>query len=342
MERFGQDLLEKAGMEAALAACVARNLVLTDAMGRRTHGLAMAALYLTELAEGRMAKSGRPDVLRDNGHVALWDGRYLPGHYLMEQALALAMPRARQFGLAAVAIRRNHHIGALALWAKVAADEGLLAFVANSDPASSRAAPFGGTEAVFTPNPIGFGYPTGTTPVLVDISATITSTSMTRQKAAAGELFEHAWLLDSDGRPTRDPQVLENRTPRGSLQLVGGVDHGHKGYGLTLMVEALSQGLSGEGRKKGSKVWGGNTYLQVIDPELFAGRAVFESEMSHLSDLCRNNRPVDPARPVRLPGDAAVQGIERSRTEGLRYSPAAWDKLSTWAHKLGVALPPAL
>ena len=69
---------------------------------------------------------------------------------------------------------------------------------------------------------------------------------MTPQKHARGELFDHPWLLDAQGTPTRDPAVLEHSEPRGSMQFLGGVESGPKGFGLALMVEALSQGLSGD------------------------------------------------------------------------------------------------
>jgi len=49
LERFGTDLFVAAKMDADKAATVARLLVLTDAMGRRTHGLGMAPLYLAEI-----------------------------------------------------------------------------------------------------------------------------------------------------------------------------------------------------------------------------------------------------------------------------------------------------
>ena len=48
--------------------------------------------------------------------------------------------------------------------------------------------------------------------------------------------------------------------------LLGGLEYGHKGFGLALMVEALTQGLSGLGRKDTEKRWGGNVFLQVLDP----------------------------------------------------------------------------
>ena len=339
LEAFGRELYVAAGMDADKAASVARLQVLTDAMGRRTHGLAMAPLYLADIAKGGMQVQGEPEVVTDNDICAVWDAGYLPGLWVMERAIATAMPRAARYGMAAIVIRKCHHIGCLAALVKQAADQGFIAQISNSEPAARRAAPYGGTEALFTPNPYAIGYPGSDHPVLVDICASITTTSMTRQKYAAGEQFEFPWLLDAQGVPTRDPAVLEHTEPRGSLQLIGGQEYGHKGFGLALMIEALSQGLSGHGRKDAPKRWGGNVFLQLIDPALFAGREAFTDQMDFLSDRCRENRPIDPEQPVRVPGDAAERGIRRAQQDGIDYAPAAWDALQTWAGKLGVALP---
>lgn len=339
LQRFAAELFVAAGMDADKASTLGRLLVLTDAMGRRTHGLAMANLYLAEIAKGGMALSGEPEVVKDNGISAVWDGNYLPGLWLVNRAIELATTRAAQHGIAAIAIRKSHHIGCLAALVKQAADKGFVAQLFNSDPAGARVAPFGGTEALFTPNPFAIGYPGAEHPVLVDICASITTTSMTRQKFAAGEQFEHAWLLDAQGTPTRDPAVLENTEPRGSIQLLGGQDSGHKGFGLALGIEALSQGLSGHGRKDAPKRWGGNVFLQVTDPELFAGREAFGEQMDHISGRCRNNRPIDPARPVRVPGDQAARSEAAAAEHGIAYDAASWQGLAQWAGKLAVRLP---
>lgn len=342
LEAFARALLVAAGMDADKARSVARLLVLTDAMGRRTHGLAMATLYLADIHKGGMQLTGEPSIVKDNGISAVWDGHYLPGLWLVNQAIEVAIPRAQAHGLAAIAIRRSHHIGGLAALVKQAADQGLVALIANSDPAGQRVAPYGGTEALLTPNPIAMGYPTGAQPVLVDICASITTTSMTRQKHAAGEQFEHPWLLDAQGVPTRDPAVLEHTEPRGSLQLMGGQEYGHKGFGLSLMIEALSQGLSGHGRKDAPQRWGGNVYVQVIDPQLFAGGDAFNEQMDHLSERCRSNRPVDADQPVRMPGDHAARSLAAAQAQGISYDAQTWSAVSQWADRLGVALPVAL
>lgn len=336
---FAQALLQAAGLETDKAATVARLLVLTDAMGRRTHGLAMAPLYLADIAKGGMAVQGQPSVIKDGGVSAVWDGGYLPGLWLVDQALHTLVPRARQHGLAAIAIRRSHHIGCLAALLHSVADQGLVAYIANSDPAGQRVAPYGGTQALFTPNPMAFAYPGAEHPVLIDMCASITTTSMTRQLVAQGRSFEYPWMLDAQGTPTRDPAVLEHTQPRGSIQLLGGQEYGHKGFGLALMIEALSQGLSGHGRRDAPQRWGGNVFVQVMDPELFAGHDAFTGQMNHLSDQCRGNRPIRADQPVRLPGDQAAQSLARARSHGIALEAATWDALSTAAHALNVALP---
>lgn len=338
---FATGLFTAAGMDVDKAACVARLLVLTDSMGRRTHGLAMAPLYLADIAKGGMALQGEPEVVKDTGATLVWDGGYLPGLWLMDRAISLAVERAARLGVVTVAIRRSHHIGCLAALVKQAADQGFVALITNSEPAARRVAPYGGVEPLFTPNPMAIGYPAGEHPVLVDICASITTTSMTRQKYAAHEAFDHPWLLDAQGRPTCDPAVLEHTEPRGSLQLMGGQEYGHKGFGLALMIEALSQGLSGHGRADQPARWGGNVFLQVLDPEFFAGTEAFTQQTDFFNQQCRNSKPIRPEQPVRIPGDQVARHIAQAQAHGVDYDAATWSALAGWAERLGVALPVA-
>jgi L-lactate dehydrogenase len=321
---------------------VARLLVLTDMLGRHTHGVALAPLYVDQLEKGLMAPSGTPATVKDTGSTVVWDGNYLPGLWLVEQALALAFERVAQHGVVSFAVRRSHHIACLAALVKQATDRGLVAILATSDPAFGFVAPYGGREPLLTPNPFAIGYPGSRTPVLVDICASITTVSMARQKAAAGTPFEHAWLMDGAGRPTTDARVLEQTEPRGSLLLLGGQEYGHKGFGLALMVEALTQGLAGFGRKDSEKRWGGNVFLQVLDPEAFAGRGAFLEQMDYLTEQCHANAPAREGNPVRMPGEQAERNITRAQAEGVELAATTVEKLSSSAARLGVAMPEPL
>lgn len=332
---FASALFRAAGLDADKAEATGRILVLTDAMGRRTHGLAQCGNYLAEIGKGGMTADGAPEVLRDTGATVVWDGGYRPGLWLVEQAMALGLGRLAAHGTFTLAMRRSHHIGCLAALAKQATDRGLFVMLASSGPHSRIVAPFGGKQALFSPNPFAVGFPTGAAPVLVDISASITTVSMTRQKAAAGEQFDHPWLLDAEGHPTRDPRAME--AGGGSLMLLGGTEAGHKGFGLALMVEALTQGLAGHGRRDAPGRWGASVFLQLIDPEAFAGRAAFEDQMGFLAEACRTNDPVDPARPVRLPGEQATRLIAEAERDGLEVPDGVAASLRDWAGRLGVS-----
>jgi len=130
-----------------------------------------------------------------------------------------------------------------------------------------------------------------------------------------GQRLPGQWALDADGQPTDDPNVL-TAAPKGTLLPTGGTDHGHKGYGLALLIEALSQGLSGYGRADGESGWGGSVFVQVFDPAAFAGRDPFLRQTEWVAEACRANPPADPTRPVRLPGANAVAGLAKAKAEG--------------------------
>ncbi len=336
---FADAILRAAGMSNEQAGTTARLLVLTDQMGRSTHGLAMLPIYVSEIDSGGMQVKSAPQVLKDTGATALWDGQYLPGQWLVNLAIETALARIAQHGVVTIVIRQAHHIGCLAALAKQAADRGFVATIANSDPSGKRVAPYGGKAALFTPNPFAFGYPSLPNPVLIDSCASITTTSMTRQKVAADAHFEHAWLLDAEGVPTTDPRVLEQTSPRGSLQLVGGQEYGHKGFSQALMIEALSQGLAGHGRKDAPTRWGGNVFLQVLSPDFFAGDDAFAEQTSFFGDACRRNPPIDPARPVRLPGDQAAAQIAQSKDHGVALTLPTWDAIAQLAKRFQIPLP---
>ena len=192
-----------------------------------------------------------------------------------------------------------------------------------------------------TPNPIAAGFPTGGDPVLIDVSMSTTTNAMTRRAHDAGERLPGAWLVDADGRATDDPAVLFGERP-GAVLPLGGLDLGHKGFALALLVEALTSGLAGHGRADEPERWGASVFLLLLDPERFAGRAEFLRQTSHLAELCRTT-PVPPgAPPVRLPGSAALARRARQLQEGVALHSTILPRLAPWADRLGVPMPPPI
>jgi LDH2 family malate/lactate/ureidoglycolate dehydrogenase len=337
---FATALFARAGLQQDRALCMAQLLVEADLLGHTTHGLALTAGYLKEIANGTMAASGDPAVLNDFEATAVWDGKRLPGLWLTREAVRAASARARRYGIGSIAIRNSHHIGCLAVFLEETARQGQLVMVASSDPAVRMVAPYGGVTAQMTPDPLAVGIPTGGDPILIDISASITTFGMALRLRDAKSKFPGLWAQDAQGNATDDPTVLMNE-PKGSLLPMGGVDHGHKGYALALIIEALTQALSGFGRADAPSGWGASVWVQVFDSARFAGRAEFERQTAWLAHACRASTPRPGVKAVRVPGESGLARKQRAMVEGVPLFPAILPALAPWAEKFNLTLPSA-
>lgn len=335
---YAAALFRAAGCDGDKPDAIAVGLVEADLLGHTTHGLQLVPAYLGELQSGGMTPTGEPDIVADRGAAVTWDGRRLPGVWLTAKAVDLAADRAITHGVATVVIRRSHHIGCLAAFLQRATDRGLMITIASSDPAVATVAPFGGRSPVYTPDPLAVGIPTDGDPILIDISASITTNGMAARLHREGKRFPGSWALDAAGRATDDPAALFTNPP-GTLLPVGGMDHGHKGYGLALLVEALTQGLGGFGRAENPTRWGGSVFVQVLDPAAFGGADDFRRETGWLATACRDTPPVPGVDAVRLPGQRGLEQKRQALAEGVPLYQGVMDALAPFAVKLGVSPP---
>jgi LDH2 family malate/lactate/ureidoglycolate dehydrogenase len=335
---FATALAERAGCRADIARDVADVLLDGDLLGHTTHGMALLAPYLNELAHDRMAKSGEAVVLSRRAAAEIWDGRRLPGPWLCLRALDAATTMARAAGTGTVVIRRSHHIACLAAYLKRATDAGVVAIIQSSDPTVTAVAPHGGLKPFITPNPIAAGLPTSGDPILVDVSTSITSMGYAHQQMRAGKKLPGEWLIDAQGNPTADPGALVNE-PKGALLPLGGIDAGHKGFALGLLVEALTGGLAGHGRADPPEGWTGTAFVQVLDPEAFGGLAAFRRQMDAVASAARNGKPRPGVDRIRLPGERGLTHYRDSLARGVPLYPTILPALAEWAQKYAVAMP---
>jgi LDH2 family malate/lactate/ureidoglycolate dehydrogenase len=335
---FAQALLARAGLPDDRAHVVAEVLLEGDLLGRNTHGLALLPRYLDELVSGRMAREGDPEVVADHGAAITWDGRHLPGPWLVRRAIATARERLASQAIVSIAIRRSHHIACLQAYLKPVTDAGHVIVLTCSDPSVGGVTPHGGVASRITPNPIAAGFPTAGDPVLIDISLSTTSNAMTKRTYDEGGRLPGPWVVGADGRATDDPSVVFGNPP-GAVLPLGGLDLGHKGYGLALLVEALTSGLAGHGRADAPKEWGASVFLLLLEPAAFGGREAFLRQTSHLVELCRTT-PVAPGQPpVRVPGEAALARRARQLREGVELHRAIRPALHAWAERYGLSWP---
>ncbi len=337
LREVGTRLFHAAGLPEERARVTAEVLVEGDLMGHTTHGLQLLPAYLEHLRTGVMEKDGDPEVLSDTGASILWDGRYLPGPWLMVQAIDIAMERMSRHPVVTGVIRRGHHIASLESYLLPVTEKGYLILIASSDPTMRTVAPFGGVEPVYTPNPLAAGIPTDGEPILMDISMSCTANGWVNRYHKEGKRLPGTWLLDNRGNPTDDPSAAFTDPP-GTVLPLGGVDLGYKGFALGLLIEALTSALGGFGRADETTHWSSSLFFQIIDPGRFGGKDAFLRETGFLARACLDAKP-RPGHEVRLPGSSAIARRNRQLREGVELHPLVVDGLRAQAGRLDVPMP---
>jgi (2R)-3-sulfolactate dehydrogenase (NADP+) len=229
------DLLVRAGHDAGRAGAVARALCLAEVWELASHGLLRLPIYLDRLEAGGYVADAELTVVRDLGAMLVLDGGGGLGHWQLGEAVELAAPRAREFGIAAVAIGNSGHCGALGVFAADAAEAGLASLLFSCGPAAL--APWGGKDRLLSSSPIAAGFPGSPRPAVVDLALSAVARGKIAAHANRDEPLSDGWALDAAGVPTNDPHAAL----AGLLAPLGGA----KGFALAFMVEALTAALVG-------------------------------------------------------------------------------------------------
>jgi (2R)-3-sulfolactate dehydrogenase (NADP+) len=228
-------LLIASGLEPDNAALVGRALGLAEVWELSSHGLLRLPVYLDRLAAGGYAPAAELATVTDLGALMVFDGGTGLGHWQLSRAVELAIPRAQQFGIAAVAIGNSGHCGALGVYAADAAEAGMVSLVFSCGPAVLP--PWGGDQKLLSTSPIAAGFPLQPRPAVIDLALSTVARGKIAAYAQRGERLPDGWALDADGQPTTDAQAALT----GMLFPLGGA----KGFALAFLVEALTAGLTG-------------------------------------------------------------------------------------------------
>jgi LDH2 family malate/lactate/ureidoglycolate dehydrogenase len=335
---FATNLMLKAGMDVDKANAVADILIEGDLMGHTTHGLQMLVPYLKSMESGEMTLSGDYSVIKDTGNNIVLEGHFLPGPWLVKEAIQKVSSRMQEHGVVTTAITHSHHIACLQAYLPLATSQGWMITLMSSDPSVATVAPFGGKTPLFTPNPIAVGIPTSGTPILFDFCTSITSNGQCMRSHKEGNALPGEWIQDAHGQATNDPGALFSNPP-GTIYPLGGATYGHKGFALALWVEMMTAALTGHGRSEKPEKWGASVYIQLMDPATFGGSEAFLRESDYLVHASHSSEPVDPKQPVRLPGEMAWKRRADQLENGVQLHDGILDSLRKWADKWKVALP---
>ena len=339
LRRIGEAILVAAGAAPAEARLVADHLVEANLCGHDSHGIGMVPSYVRSIRAGQLDPRAHARVEGGGGAVVAVDGRCGFGQVVAREATAAGMERARDTGVAMVALRGASHVGRVGSYAEQAAAGGLASvhFV-NVVGHSPLVAPFRGSDARLSTNPFCVGVPrVGQPPVILDFATSVSALGKVRVALRRGERMPEGVLVDERGRPTTDPAVMY-RKPAGALVAFGL----HKGSGLALACELLAGAFTGGGTMprvpRAADRITNNMLSFLFDPRRLPGAARLELEVAATIEHVKASPPADPALPVLVAGEPERASRARRLAEGIPVERATWDELVAAAESVGTTI----
>lgn len=313
LQPFVAALFEAAGCPRGDAETTARCLVTSNLWGIDSHGVLRAGKYLERVRSG--AVNSKPDVRPTQVATGMqvMDADNALGFVGATAGMAKAIELAKTGNIASVGVIGSNHCGATALYARMALEHDMIG-IAMSNVAPNMVMT-GASEPITGNNPIAVAVPTfGEFPFVLDISLSAVAGGKLLVAARNGEEIPLGWATDKDGRPTTDPKAGFD----GYLMPLGG----HKGYGLSLLVDILSGVITGGSFQHALKSMyrypddPSNTAHQmiVLNPLALLGKDQLKERMAQFTATLKDAPMWDPDAEMLLPGEIEYRcETERSR-----------------------------
>jgi LDH2 family malate/lactate/ureidoglycolate dehydrogenase len=273
------------------------------------------------IAEDAKTKQPRQPVrmVHDTPVSALLNGGNNLGYVAVYHAAQIAIDKALAHQFAVVGVYNCYYSGRNAYYMEMTANAALVGIhLASAQP---RVIPPGGTRPALGTNLLCFGLPSAHGPVIFDMGTA---------SLQWGEVLLHAHLglplpegvgLDQGGRPTRDAK----ETMLGGVLPFGG----HKGYGLSFVVQALGL-LAGAALARGQVQDYGFLFV-AFDPGLLIPADQFKRQVSELIDRLKAPPRQPGVEEIRIPSERAFRERERRRVEGIVLAGQVVEALNTLA-----------
>ena len=337
------NVFQKRNIPAAEAEIVTRSMVDANLVGHDSHGVIHLPKYVKELEAGLIQPGAPIETLHESASIAVLDGNWGFGPVIATHAVALAIQKAKQTDISAVAVSRCNEVGRLGGYAGLAADAEMIGMLmANDHGGGTCVAPHGGIEGRLSTNPIACAVPvvktspmSGTearscqnyrTEIVLDMSTSVVASGKIRVKQHQNEALPRGWLIDAAGQPTTHAADFYGIPPAALLPF-GGIA-AHKGFGLSVIVDILAGALTGAGcsRSEDARV-GNGLFVFVINVASFRTFPGFSAEIERFIAYLKSAKRAAGFDEIRVPGERGWQEQEKREREGIPIDAETWQQL---------------
>ncbi len=338
LREFVIEVLTSLGVEREDAEIVADNLVMADLRGIESHGVQRLKRYVDGIRSGGIKLGKKGKVVHEGPSYALIDGEEGLGQVVAHRAMKLAIEKAKKTGIGVVVVRNSNHYGIAGYYAKMAAEEGMIGIsMTNSRP---LVAPTWGRERVLGTNPISLAAPTEEGIFLLDMATSVVPMGKIEVYRRKGKELPEGWGINSEGKIAERPEEIFEG---GALLPLGGLGEilgGHKGYGLSLMVDILSGILSGgtwSKHVKNTSEQNSNVchFFMAIDVQRFIPLEDFKRKMSEMLSEIKKTKLLPGAKRIWVHGEKGDLTMKTRRKVGIPIYEKVFEELNKIASELG-------
>lgn len=336
-------VFEREGFSIADAKAIADVLMLSDLFGIESHGAQRMMYYHRNIAAGSVDVAAQIETVRQTPVSALLDAHFAMGQLAGVRAMNLAIDKAKKTGVGMVCVRNSSHYGIAGYYPLMAAKEGLCAFsMTNTGPIM---VPTFGREMMLGTNPIAFCMPADPYPFWFDASTTVVTLGKVEVHAKRKKPMPEGWTIDAEGKIATDAGKMNASILAGDMGGIlplggaGETHSGHKGYGLAIMVEALTgvlaQGLMSP-EMQGAHGDHTSHFFLAFDPGMFGDPAAIRAQMSRYLQMLRDSEKLPGESRIYTPGEKAFESMKRRREQGIPVEEKTLGELRAIAAELNI------
>jgi len=327
-----------AGVSPQSARTVAEGLVAADLEGLASHGVMLTDMYLDRIRAGSVSTREVATIVSDRDAAVVLDAGHALGQLTGHQAMAMAVERARRFGVGIVTVRHGFHFGTARRYALEAAQADCVGLVAcNTRPLMP--AP-GGAERVTGNNPLAIAVPAdGAIPIVLDMATSEAAMGKIRMAEKDGTPIPSTWAVKADGSSTTDAR----EAIAGMLLPAAGP----KGFGLAFLIDLVCGLLSGGAFGSGVQPLYGDASVPydcshlfiAIDVAHFGDPATFRAASAAAAERIRAGRRAPGVAQLFAPGEPEWRRREQAAGQ-VALAPAVAAMLVRMAQEMRVSPAP--
>ena len=325
-----EEALQKVGVAPHIAHIEAEIMTESDLMGVPSHGVRMLPALLKGIQKGKAAANPNIRIVKEHKATCVIDGDNGPGRFVSLHAMNIAIERAKEFGIGACsAINVTHWGRAFAYTYRAAQDNSIGICTTNALPNTLS---WNSTKPLLGNNPLSIGVPRyGKDPIVLDISMSQAAHGKIATYAREGKEVPLGWGLDSEGKPTTNPNEILK-----SVRLLPFGDH--KGTGLAIMMELLTGALAGSKLsheilqiERGALNPGSTKLFIALDVSSFGSLEAMGTKIEQYAHWLHET---EPDIHITLPGDRSWQARQENLQNGIPIHP----DIVTELRKIGLNL----